>query len=178
MKDEGEGLELENRRRIYQYVASRPGTHMRQIERDLAMAPGLLTYHLEVLEKRGLLRSEVQGNRRCFFPAKAFHRSQRRLVGLLRQRVPRLILLLLLRSSPRTFAGLQAEVGVSPSTLSYHLKKLDREGAVVKGRREKESTYEVRDREMLLDLLVAHGPSLGRDVVEEFADLWDKLRVA
>lgn len=171
-----EGLELESRRRIFEYVASHPGVHLRQIERDLSLSTGMLSYHLEVLEKRGLLRSEVQENRRCYFPAKAFRQDQRRALALLRQRVPRHILLDLLLHGPRTFGELQAAAGVSPSTLSYHLKKLAGASLVVRGRRERESVLQVRDPDLVADLLVTAGASLEDDAVERFVDLWTKLR--
>lgn len=170
------GLELESRRRIFDYIASHPGVHLRKMERDLSLSTGMLSYHLDVLERRGVLRSEVQENRRCYFPAKAFRQDQRRALALLRQRVPRRILLELLLNGPRTFAELQAQAGVSPSTLSYHLKKLSVASLVLRGRRERESVLEVKDRELVADLLVTAGASLEDDAVERFVDLWSKLR--
>lgn len=170
------GLELESRRRIYTYLQGHPGAHMRQMERDLALATGVLTYHLQFMEERGLLRSEVQENRRCFFPAREFRQDQRRVLALLRQRVPRRILLHLLTKPEETFGGLRAALEVSPSTLSYHLKKLETRGILVRGRRERESTFTVRDPQLVVDLLVSCGSSLEDDAVEKFVDLWTKLR--
>ncbi len=171
-----EGLELESRRRIFAYLEKRPGAHMRQMERDLAMATGVLTYHLEFMERRGLLRSEVQQNRRCFFPARAFRQDQRRALALLRQRVPRRMLLHLLEHPGATFSEMQLAVGVSPSTLSYHLKKLEGTGILNRGRKERESTFAVRDPQLVIDLLISCGPGLEDDAVEKFVDLWTRLR--
>lgn len=170
------GLELESRRRIFDYIASHPGVHLRQMERDLSLSTGMLSYHLDVLERRGLLRSEVQENRRCYFPAKAFRQDQRRAMTLLRQRVPRRILIELLLQGPRSFTELQAGVGVSPSTLSYHLKKLYTASLILRQRRERETVVEVKDRDLVADLLVSAGASLEDDAVERFVDLWSKLR--
>lgn len=169
-------LELESRRRIYEYIERNPGAHMRQMERELRMATGVLTYQLQVMEERGLIRSEVQQNRRCFFLAKAFRQEQRWTLALLRQKVPRKILLTLLTAPGKTFGELLGEMGVSPSTLSYHMKKLEGRGIVVRGRRERESTFAVKDPELVADLLISARGSFEDDSVDKFVDLWSKLR--
>ena len=51
-----EGLELESRRRIYDYLTANPGVHLRRIGQALGMSTGMLSYHLGYLERNGLLR--------------------------------------------------------------------------------------------------------------------------
>jgi len=60
-------LENYNRGRVYQYVELNPGAHFNAILAALGMNNGALVYHLEVLEREGLLRSRADGMYRRFY---------------------------------------------------------------------------------------------------------------
>jgi predicted transcriptional regulator len=64
-------LESYSRGRVYQYVALNPGAHFNAIRADLDMNNGALVYHLEVLEREGLLRSRADGMYRRFYTMEA-----------------------------------------------------------------------------------------------------------
>src|SRR3989442_250970 len=106
----------------------------------------------------------------------AFFEAQRRILAVLRQDVPRKILVELLTYEGRTFAELQASVGVSKSTLSYHLQKLMHRDLLVRTKRERESVFTIKDLEEVRKLLLANQSSFHDDAVDRFADLWTKLR--
>src|SRR6266581_4723321 len=142
-----EGLELESRRRIYDFLVANPGTHLRRIGHALGMSTGMLSYHLGYLERKGVLKAEEDGHRKRYFIARAFVEAQRRILAVLRQDVPRKILVELLTYEGRTFAELQASVGVSKSTLSYHLQKLMHRDLLVRTKRERESVFTIKDLE-------------------------------
>src|SRR5213594_2725710 len=105
-------------------------------------------------------------------------RSSRRsgFLAVLRQDVPRKILVELLTYDGRTFAELQASVGVSKSTLLYHLQKLMQRDLLVRTRRERESVFTIKDIEEVRKLLLANRSSFHDDAVDRFADLWTKMR--
>jgi len=171
-----EGLELESRRRIYDFLVANPGTHLRRIGHALGMSTGMLSYHLSYLERNGVLKAEEDGHRKRYFIARAFVEAQRRILAVLRQDVPRKILVELLTYEGRTFAELQASVGVSKSTLSYHLQKLMHRDLLVRTKRERESVFTIKDLEEVRKLLLANQSSFHDDAVDRFADLWTKLR--
>src|SRR5881397_299306 len=140
-----EGLELESRRRIYDFLVANPGTHLRRIGHVLGMSTGMLSYHLGYLERNGVLKAEEDGHRKRYFIARAF-------------------------------AELQASVGVSKSTLSYHLQKLMHRDLLIRTKRERESVFTIKDLEEVRKLLLANQSSFHDDAVDRFADLWTKLR--
>src|SRR2546430_960570 len=121
---------------------------------------------------------EVQedGHRKRYFIARAFVEAQRRILAVLRQDVPRKIVLELLFFGERTFGELQASVGVSKSTLSYHLQKLMHREVLLRGRRERESVFSIKDLEEVRKLLLANQSSFQDDAVDRFADLWTRIR--
>src|SRR2546426_8665706 len=171
-----DGLELESRRRIYDFLTANPGVHLRKIGQVLGMSTGMLSYHLGYLERNGILKSEEDGHRKRYFIARAFVEAQRRILAVLRQDVPRKIVLELLLFGERTFGELQASVGVSKSTLSYHLQKLMHREVLLRGRRERESVFSIKDLEEVRKLLLANQSSFQDDAVDRFADLWTKIR--
>ncbi|HTD81580.1 MAG TPA: right-handed parallel beta-helix repeat-containing protein, partial [Thermoplasmata archaeon] len=61
-------LENYNRGRVYQYVELNPGAHFNAILAGLRMNNGALVYHLEVLQKEGLVTSRQDGMYRRFYP--------------------------------------------------------------------------------------------------------------
>ena len=170
-----EALNLENRRRIYEMISANPGTHVREMERSLNMQPGLLSYHLDYLEKRKLVRAEDDGHRKMYFISDRFIEKDRRTLGALRQDSPRKILIHLLVHGPTSFQDLQAEMGVAKSTLSYHLKRLRGIRVIDVSKMEKVMVYRVEDGDRVADLLIGIQESLSCDAVDRFADIWSKL---
>src|SRR2546428_10627632 len=83
------GLELQSRRRIYEFLSANPGVHLRRIGQTLGMPTGMLSYHLGVMERQGLLKSEAARHRRRYYLAQAFPPEQRPVLSLLRGPVPR-----------------------------------------------------------------------------------------
>src|SRR6059036_1655667 len=148
-----EGLELASRRRIYDFLLANPGVHLRRIGHALGMSTGMLSYHLGYLERNGVLKAEEDGHRKRYFIARAFVEAQRRILAVL-----------------------QASVGVSKSTLSYHLQKLMHRDLLVRTKRERESVFTIKDLEEVRKLVLANQSSFHDDAVDRFADLWTKLR--
>ncbi len=61
-------LENYNRGRVYEYIELNPGTHFNALLAALGMNNGALVYHLEVLQKEGLVASRQEGMYRRFYP--------------------------------------------------------------------------------------------------------------
>lgn len=170
-----EALNLENRRRIYQYISKRPGTFLREMERELGLQTGVLSYHLDYMEKRQVLRAEDDGYRKRYFPADRFHLRDRRTISVLMQPTARRVVMHILINGPSTFNQLLSEMKCAKSTLSYHLGRMVRKEILTVQKREKESWYEVRDPNAAADLLIALRESLECDAVDRFVGIWEDL---
>jgi predicted transcriptional regulator len=114
-------LELESRKTILELIRSRPGTYLREIERELGMGIGMLTYNLKVLVDAGMIRTEKEGNHLRYFVSNDFMPQNRKMLSYLRNRSSRMILIhaLDLARLPVTAEQL---TGLSPSTVNFHLK--------------------------------------------------------
>jgi predicted transcriptional regulator len=56
---------------ILGYVMVHPGDTYTDIKRNLLLSNGTLSYHLRVMERQGLIRSQTRGPRKMFFSREA-----------------------------------------------------------------------------------------------------------
>jgi len=174
MRPLDDALDLESRRTIYEMIRSRPGTFLREMERELGMQVGMLSYHLRVLTEAGMIRAEQEGNHLRYFPADGFILNDRKALSYLRNRTARAILIHVLDRGPVGFTELLGPVGVSKSTLSYHLKRLAAAGLIVIKKGEG-TTVSASDPERLVNLLVWVREDVERDSADAMIDVWNRL---
>ena len=60
-------LDLQSRRQVLDYLGTHPGVHFRELLRSLPLGSGNLYYHLQVLEREGLIVARRDGMYRRFF---------------------------------------------------------------------------------------------------------------
>jgi len=167
-------LELAGRQRLYDQVAAMPGVHLREIARQLGIDVRTADYHLRLLARHRLVTATEEGGFTRYFPRSSDGRGReivdardKPLLGLLRKRVPLYIALVLLTTDAAGHGDLARGVGVAPSTLSYHLARMEDAGMLAR----RGDLYILRDPGGVARLLYAHVPS--PDLVDEFAALWE-----
>jgi DNA-binding transcriptional ArsR family regulator len=150
-----EVLQLESRRRVYEYVRMNPGVHIRAMERDLRLGLGNLRYHLQLLQEASLVVCLRRGKRRVYFSWDVA--AQDRLpLALLREPNMRAILGHLVELGEEELEGVKRILGVSKSTAWAYLQRLVEAGLVVKGIGSVPERYALRDPEAVLRLLGIH----------------------
>lgn len=169
-------LELETRRRIFAYVVDQPGSYLREMQRDLGMAMGALEYHLGQLEKAGLLTVLHEEHKR-FFPARMDVADKRHL-ALLRQDVPRRIVLQLLAEPTMAHGRLRDAVGVLPSTMSYYLSKMTDAGIATRAKDGRQNLYALSDPQRAYALLVRYRPTFVDRLLDGFLESFEGVNVA
>lgn len=60
-------LDTEIRRELYNYIDSYPGSHLREIARELQLKPSNAAWHLRKLEQTNLIRSRAIGGKKVFY---------------------------------------------------------------------------------------------------------------
>lgn len=174
-------LELEVRREIFEFITRFPGLHMREIQRKLGLSIALAEYHLNFLEKADFVSSIDEGGYRRYYaktgkedePGYALGHEERKIVGLLRQKIPLQVALFLLKTGQASHKEISDSLGIAASKLSVHLKKMETLGVVRKLQRVEGRGYAVEDRAKVLRLLITFKPP--QDMLDEFSDLWDGL---
>ncbi|MEE9223236.1 MAG: ArsR family transcriptional regulator [Thermoplasmata archaeon] len=174
-------LELDTRRRIFQFIVKYPGVHLRELERSLVISVQLLDYHLRVMEKGGLVSFTESDKYKRFYAGvkrvedpKVLHPDEKTQLALLRQEVPLSIVLYLLRVESARHKDISRELDIQASTLSYHLKKLIKGELIEKFSVGEERGFQLKDSEGTLKLLIAYRP-LSKDMFDRFAEIWRDL---
>ncbi len=176
-------LELDSRRRIFEFLQEYPGLHLRELERQLGMDVRALKYHLDFLERNEAITSLMQEGYLRYYPRQwdeGFFRerigaSEKRALGLLRQRMPLHLALLLIERGEMTSEDLHRQAGIAASTLSYQMKKLTQLRLVESRTSGRRKVYRVADPQALVQFLLRYRPP--RDLIEDFLDLWENIQL-
>lgn len=149
-------------------VMAAPGIHLRSVERETTLPLGQVLYHLDRLERMGLVVSARDVGFRRYYPARAVGRGEKRYLAALRTQVPRHVLLALLERTQMSHKELQSAVGVAGSTLSFHLQRLLAAGVVVRERRGATNLYAIAEPETVRRELVYYRESFRDEKVDRF----------
>ncbi|HKS59872.1 MAG TPA: hypothetical protein VJS68_03745 [Thermoplasmata archaeon] len=162
------------------FVQRYPGVHLREIRRRLQIPIGTLDYHLYQLGRKGLIAVRFQGGYKCAFPetpigeGAPIPEAEKILLALLRQGVPRAVLLHLYLEGPTPPARLGEAISTTGPNLSYFLKRLEAAGVLI---REGNGTHRVArltDPKTVHEILLRY-PPLPDTPVDRFVRFWSEL---
>ncbi len=162
-------LDLEVRRKIFELIKSNPGIHLSKIASLLGMRVSHVEYHVAFLQKHEMIRHEKVSGLLRFYVSGQIGSSDKRLLFVLRQKSLLEIVLFVLKNGPCQHKDILAEIDLSASTLSYHLKKLVKKGVLRLETRDDMSGYVVVERDALMRVLIRYRPF---DLFEGFSDVW------
>ncbi|MDP3765646.1 MAG: winged helix-turn-helix transcriptional regulator [Nanoarchaeota archaeon] len=166
-------LELSARKKIYNIVKKFAGCHFREIERISRLPTGMVKYHLDYLAKHGLVSQIKEGNNLRYFP-RDFNSENKKLMSLLRQKSVRQILLFVLVHNNCSHQQIANYVKLSPSTVSWHLKKLKEYGIIGFTRKGRSSNFNIlSNKEEIINLLITYQESLLDSLVDRVIEMWD-----
>jgi len=165
-------LELETRRNIYNLIQKNPGLHLSKIASLLELRTSLVEYHLLYLEKLELIKSEKEVGYKRYFIKGQIGVKDKRYHSILRQKTVLEIILFLLKHDGSQHKQIQEEVSVSPSTLSYHLKRLLKKEILDVRHSGPEKGFYIKNKDELVTFLIRYKPY---DLIEGFSDVWKDL---
>lgn len=164
--------ELETRKKVYDFVVQAPGTHLREIERLTNLPLGVVRYHLDRLQREGLIFSEEDRYYKRFFPKDRVPNVPTDTFVALRQEALRRIVLHLLNNPGSTHTQLKEALGYPPSTLSTYLSLLLKKGVVRRERSGKENLYFIIDEEAVVKVLMVYRPTFLDKLVDHAISLY------
>ncbi len=162
------------------FVQRYPGVHLREIRRRLGIPIGTLDYHLYRLGKEGLISVRFQGGYKCCYPGTSevergpIPAPEQVLLALLRQALPRAILLHLYLEGPTAPSVLVGALGTTAPNLSYFLKRLEGAGVIVREEVEKGRILRLADPKGIHSVLLKY-PPLPETPVDRFLTFWGEL---
>jgi predicted transcriptional regulator len=123
-------LQHPRRAQIVQLVDAVPGIHFQDLGRRLTMGRGNLEHHLRKLLAAGLLTKVHDAGYACYFPKGKVDRHLMAAAPVLRSPSGRAILDAVRARSGQSGRQIAIELGLSQSTVSYHLRRLQEAGLV------------------------------------------------
>ena len=166
-------LELDARKKVYDVVNKFAGCHFREIERKSGMSTGSVNYHLGYLTKYGLIKEEKEGNNIRYFP-KEFNSENKKLLVLLRQKSIRRILIYIITNKNCNHEQIVKFVKLSPSTVSWHLKKLEDENIITFTKKGRKTHYDLLiNKEEIINLLITYKESFFDSLVDNVIEMWE-----
>ncbi len=161
-------LDLETRKRVYDAIASSPGMHLRELSRVLDMPLGTLRYNLSYLEKHELIMSQMDARYKRYFPRR-LSPLQKKVLAKLRREVPRGIVLYLLMNPNSRHSDILANFDLSPSTVTYYIKRLISDGIIVRSG-EHDHYYSVVNSELVIGVLLNYRQTFKDYLLDKFID--------
>jgi predicted transcriptional regulator len=165
-------LELEIRQSLYSLISTSPGLHFREIQRRTHIATGQITYHLNYLQKVGLIKTEEDGEYLRYYAHIQINDEERNVLELVRQKSIRHILLYLLEYNNCNHEHLVTNLDIAPSTISWHLKKLIDANIVNKEVEGRKSFYSISYPELVKKVLIKYKESFLDILVDRFIEMW------
>ncbi|MCL5069044.1 MAG: helix-turn-helix domain-containing protein [Thaumarchaeota archaeon] len=169
----GNAAELHGTRaEIYQYIVGHPGTHMREIARELEIGMGDLQYNLYVLGKHGMITAEKRGLRKFIFPSGVFGEKQSALLSALSTETERQILVFLAGNSNRTCNQIASLTNLTAATISWHMKRLLELGLVERVKSGRVVHYRLLvDKAEVEKFVRSYHPSFWENLSNRLADI-------
>jgi predicted transcriptional regulator len=167
-------LDLETRRRIYEQIKKSPGIHFRELERRLGLVVGSLQYHLQCLEKKNLIKNQVDGDYvRYFIRDQSLSEIDRKILSVLRRSGCRHILIQLLNNPDLNNKQLSEAIGLSPSTVSWNLNILVESGIIERKKTGRVSNFSIVDPLAVSKLIICYKESFLDILVDGFIEMWE-----
>ncbi len=128
---------------VFEYIKAHPGAHLREIGRALDLGMGDLQYNLYILEKQGIVTSVRRGLYKFVFPTGMFGEKESTILVALSIETQREILVHLINNPELSQNQIAQLTGLTPATISWHMKRLRQLGVIERIRSGKTVNYNV-----------------------------------
>lgn len=168
-----QAIEVDTKTILLAHIGENPGIRYRELLRMTGLANGVLTYHISVLEKAGLLKVDRQARMTRYYPANISD-SESTVLKFVRHDPVRQIVLYMLAHDLCTFNEIVDHTKKAPSTVSSHLKRL-KEAGVVSVRYGERQLYHLADGGLVAETLSKYRASFADRVVDNYAEMVEEL---
>lgn len=116
-------LDHETRSKLVDYIRENPGSHLRQLSRELDIPYSTVVYHLRRLDEGGVIEARTSLFKKRFYPTAAQRSTDSGLEG-----TRATIFHAVLDQPGSTCADLSEALNLSPQLISHHVRSLEEEG--------------------------------------------------
>jgi len=119
-------LKTEVRLNLYNFIDEYPGSHLREIARELDLKPSNAAWHLRKLEQTNLVRSRVIGGKKVFYLVEGGIDARREAIAesILRNKNAKNIMLYLSENPGKHLLEIANALNLNHHTVKWHIKKM------------------------------------------------------
>ena len=119
-------LDTEIRKNLYKYIDDYPGSHLREIARELDLKPSNAAWHLRKLEQTNLVRSRTIGGKRVYYLVEGGVEARREAIAeaILKNKNARDIMLYLQGNPGKHLLEIANALNLNHHTVKWHIKKM------------------------------------------------------
>ncbi|WP_179372636.1 winged helix-turn-helix transcriptional regulator [Nitrosopumilus ureiphilus] len=136
--------------KILDFITNNPSSHLRKIKNNLGFSMGTVQYYLTMLEREGKIKSTKTKFYKNYYH---INESDDEILSVLNLDSPRNIVIFLIQHEPSTHQEIAQGIGLSSSTISWHMKRLIELQVVQTEYSGKYTVYRLRDRNNVLSNL-------------------------
>ena len=119
-------LDTEIRKNLYEYIDEFPGSHLREIARELNLKPSNAAWHLRKLEQTNLVRSRFIGGKKVFYLVEGGIESRKKAIAesILRNKNAREIMQYLHENPGKHLLEIAHALSLNHHVVKWHLNKM------------------------------------------------------
>ena len=119
-------LNTEVRKDLYNFIDEYPGSHLREIARELDLKPSNAAWHLRKLEQTNLVRSRVIGGKKVFYLVEGGIDARREAIAesILKNDNARHIMMYLSKNPGKHLLEIANALSLNHHTVKWHIKKM------------------------------------------------------
>ncbi|MBN2065440.1 MAG: winged helix-turn-helix transcriptional regulator [Candidatus Thermoplasmatota archaeon] len=119
-------LDTEVRKNLYEFIDEYPGSHLREIARELDLKPSNAAWHLRKLEQTNLVRSRVIGGKKVFYLVEGGIEARKEAIAesILKNPNAREIMIYLQDHPGKHLLEIAHALGLNHHTVKWHIKKM------------------------------------------------------
>ena len=119
-------LDTEVRKNLYEYIEEYPGSHLREIARELDLKPSNAAWHLRKLEQTNLVRSRTIGGKKVFYLVEGGIEARKEAIAesILKNKNAREIMIYLKDNPGKHLLEISNALDLNHHTVKWHIKKM------------------------------------------------------
>lgn len=119
-------LNTDVRKNLYEYIDERPGSHLREIARELDLKPSNAAWHLRKLEQTNLVRSRDIGGKKVYYLVEGGADARKEAIAeaILRNQNAKEIMQYLVDHPGKHLLEIAHALALNHHTVKWHIKKM------------------------------------------------------
>ncbi len=119
-------LNTDVRKNLYEYIEERPGSHLREIARELDLKPSNAAWHLRKLEQTNLVRSRDIGGKKVYYLVEGGADARKEAIAeaILRNQNAKEIMQYLVDHPGKHLLEIAHALALNHHTVKWHIKKM------------------------------------------------------